>query len=250
MEEDRGCADVDRFRRPLATWRTATFSYKWCLSSHYFLSLFIQLIAHKRVAELWFLFLVSRGTLKEAQANPSVALALVDDMFLFVRGEGLLLLGASQQDLWGPRQGRTLSCGECFENKNTKSTLGPEYLGLVFMAAACSEILGVKPTWTCCQCTIHAIPNHTDQLEYNAGRSQLCLNKNTTSHRKMSSPTSWGISFNSVHDIWLVVSFWTVSVMRNSRKGHFGVPQWPLVEWCSSLYRAEECLPVISTHRF
>lgn len=84
--------------------------------------------------------------MKEAQANPSVALALVDDMFLFVRGEGLLLLGASQQDLWGPRQGRTLSCGECFENKNTKSTLGPEYLGLVFMAAACSEILGVKPT--------------------------------------------------------------------------------------------------------
>ena len=46
--------------------------------------------------------------MKEGQANPLVALALVDDVFLFVRDENLLLPVASQQDLWAPRQGRTI----------------------------------------------------------------------------------------------------------------------------------------------
>ena len=98
----------------------------------------------QKICRPWFFILIARGTLKEDKANLLVVSALVDDVFLFVREEDLLLPLAIQQDLWGPRQGRTVSCGGCFENKNTKFTLGLDYLGLVFMAAASSEILGVK----------------------------------------------------------------------------------------------------------
>lgn len=69
--------------------------------------------------------------MKKDKANTSVAFALVNTMFTFVRGEDPTLPVALWQGPWGTRQGRTLSYKECFESKNTKSMLAPDYSALV-----------------------------------------------------------------------------------------------------------------------
>lgn len=154
--------------------------------------------------------------MKENKANSLVSLALVDDVFMFVRRRPHTACGYPAGSL-GTKAGKDSVVDNALKIR-AQSTLDPEYFGRVFMVTASSEIFGEKITWPCCPCAIHTVTNHRDQLEWSRGKAQLCLNGKPQVIGRCPPPPHGGFPLiaSMIYGYWLLASFWAAAVMRHS----------------------------------